>query len=417
LFAIIKQIFNPKNKDLQKRILFTLAVLAIFKLGTAIVVPGVNKAALGLNTLGVLDLWNVMGGGALANFSIFALSVTPYITASFIIQLLQMDIVPYLADLAKQGYTGRIQINKITRWLGIVMAFIQGYMLTIVIITNATIIERFQFALILTAATAFLLWLGDQITQKGFGNGLSMIIMSGIIAVMPSMFQTAFQSLSAEGTIGIIKFILFVVFYVALIVAVVYEQASERRIPIQYANKSASAYGNQQSYLPFKLNSSGVLPVIFASSLIAIPSFIAEFIKKPAFIDFVKKWIVYTSPTGFVLYMLLIIGFTYFYAYAQLKPKELAENLQKSGGFIPGIRPGEETEKYVRKVIGRITFVGALALAFIAALPIVFTAVSNLPSNVSIGGTGLLIVVGVALESYKQLESYIVSRSYKKGRR
>ncbi len=417
MFAIVKQIFNPKNKDLQKRFLFTLAVLAIFKLGTAIVVPGVNKASLGLTSLGALDLWNVMGGGALSNFSIFALSVTPYITASFIMQLLQMDIVPYLADLAKQGYTGKTQLNKITRWLGIAMAFIQGYMLTIVIISNATIIERLQFALILTAATSFLLWLGDQITQKGFGNGLSMIIMGGIIAVMPTMFQTVFTSLIGGGAMGIIKFILFIVFYVALIVAVVFEQASERRIPIQYANKTVSTYGNQQSYIPFKLNSSGVLPVIFASSLVAIPSFIAQFVKNPGFTSFVDKYIVYTSPVGFVLYMLLIIGFTYFYAYAQLKPKELAENLQKSGGFIPGIRPGDETEKYVRKIIGRITFVGSLSLAFIAALPIIFRAVSGLPSNVSIGGTGLLIVVGVALESYKQLESYIVSRSYKKGRR
>lgn len=417
MFATIKQIFNPKNKDLQKRILFTLLVLALFKLGTAIIVPGVNKASLGLGSLSVLELWNVMGGGALANFSIFALSVTPYITASFIMQLLEMDIVPYFSDLAKQGHTGRMKLNKITRWLGIAMAFIQGYMLTMAIISDASIIERMQFALILTAATAFLLWLGDQITQKGFGNGLSMIIMGGIIAVMPSMFETAFTSLTGEGTWGIIKFILFIIVYIAIIIAVVYEQASERRIPIQYANKTASAYGAQQSYIPFKLNSSGVLPVIFASSLISIPSFIAEFIKKEAFSEFIQKWIVYTSPTGFVMYMLLIIAFAYFYTYAQLKPKDLAENLQKSGGFIPGIRPGEDTQKHIKKILSHITFVGALALAFIAALPIVFAAVSKLPSNVSIGGTGLLIVVGVALESYKQLESYIVSRSYKKGRR
>jgi preprotein translocase subunit SecY len=244
-----------------------------------------------------------------------------------------------------------------------------------------------------------------------------MIIMAGIIAVMPSMFGTAFTTLMAEGTWGIIKFILFIVFYIGIIIALVYEQSSERRIPIQYANKTASAYGAQQSYIPFKLNSSGVLPVIFASSLIAIPSFIAAFIKKEAFSDFVNKWVVDTSPTGFVVYMLLIIAFTYFYTYAQLKPKELAENLQKSGGFIPGIRPGDETEKYIKKVLSRTTVVGALALAFIAALPIVFAAITNLPSNVRIGGTGVLIVVGVALESYKQLESYIVSRSYKKGRR
>lgn len=417
MFATFKQIFNPKNKDIRHRIYFTLFVLFIFKLGTTIVVPGINKAQLGLSTLKYFELLNVMGGGALEQFSIFALGVSPYITASFIIQLLQMDIIPYLADLGKQGHTGQVKLNKITRYVGILMAFIQGYMFSFAIIDGGTFVEYLKFALVLTAGTALLLWLGDQMTQKGIGNGVSMIIMAGILMTLPNMFISAYQVfMNGSTTIGIIKFVIYVLLYIFIVLAVVYEQNAERRIPIQYANKS-TAVGGRQSYIPLRLNSAGVIPVIFASALLQVPAFIAQFIKVDALVTFTEKWLSLTSVTGFILYILLIFGFSYFYTYAQLKPKDMASNLQKNGGYIPGVRPGEATEKHIKKVINRITFVGAIALAIIAALPTIFVWVTGLGSQIALGGTGLLIVVGVALETYKQLESLLLSRNYSKGRR
>ena len=417
MFATFNQIFNPKNKDIRHRIYFTLFVLFIFKLGTTIVVPGINKAQLGLSTLKYFELLNVMGGGALEQFSIFALGVSPYITASFIIQLLQMDIIPYLADLGKQGHTGQVKLNKITRYVGILMAFIQGYMFSFAIIDGGTFVEYLKFALVLTAGTALLLWLGDQMTQKGIGNGTSMIIMAGILMTLPNMFISAYQAfMNGSTTIGIIKFVIYVLLYIFIVLAVVYEQNAERRIPIQYANKSTTV-GGRQSYIPLRLNSAGVIPVIFASALLQVPAFIAQFIKVDALVTFTEKWLSLTSVTGFILYILLIFGFSYFYTYAQLKPKDMASNLQKNGGYIPGVRPGEATEKHIKKVINRITFVGAIALAVIAALPTIFVWVTGLGSQIALGGTGLLIVVGVALETYKQLESLLLSRNYSKGRR
>lgn len=415
MFANLKQLFNPKNRDILNRVLFTLFILAIFKFGTTIAVPGIDKSVLG-DDLGFLDLLDSMGGGAMKRFSIFALGVMPYITASIAIQLLQMDIVPYLADLAKQGQVGKTKLNQITRVLGIILAFIQGYMFSLAFIRDAATIEYLETALILTAGTALLLWLGDKVTEKGIGNGISLIIMAGIIASLPSMFKDAYDALITTGStqglfLGITMFTVFVLVYLAIIIGIIYVQIAERRLPIQYANKS-SKYGGKQSYIPFRLNSAGVIPVIFASALVSIPSIIATFVKSEGYQLFVNKWLSFTSGTGFVLYILLVIGFCFFYTFVQLKPKEMAENLQKQGGYIPGIRPGEETITYVSNVIKRITFVGAIFLAIIAALPIVFGWVSNLPTSVSIGGTGILIVVGVALETYKQLESQLMSRNY-----
>lgn len=422
MFAFIKQIFNPKNKDLKKRLAFTFFALFIFKLGTTIIVPGIDKNALGTSDLGFLELLNVMGGGAMGNFSIFALGVMPYISASIVTQLLEMDIVPYFSELAKQGQTGRNKLNKITRVLGIFLAFIQGYMFSFSYIQGGSVMDYMQFAIILTAGTSLLLWIGDQITAKGMGNGISLIIMTGIIASMPSMFVSAWDGLvtasSTQGLIlGIITFIIFVIVYLAIIIGVIFVQSAERRVPIQYANKSNSSYGGSQNYIPFKLNSAGVVPVIFASALVSVPSLIGQFIKKEGFTLFVDKWLTMTSATGFVLYILLIIGFSYFYTFMQIKPKEMADNLQKNGGYIPGVRPGDETVGYISKVIKRITIVGAIFLSIIAGLPVVFGMISNLPTTVTIGGTSLLIVVGVALETYKQLESQLASRNYKKGRR
>ena len=417
MFATLKQIFNPKNKDIRKKIYFTLFSLFIFKLGTAIVIPGINKAQLGLSTLKYFQLLNVMGGGALEQFSIFALGVSPYITASFIIQLVQMDIIPYLADLAKEGHTGQVKLNKITRYLGIAMAFIQGYMFSFAIIQGGSFEQYLKFALVMTAGTSLLLWLGDQMTQKGIGNGISMIIMAGILMTLPNTFVQAYQIFMEGATVaGIIKFVVYILLYIFIVLAVVFEENAERRVPIQYANKS-TAVGGKQSYIPFRLNSAGVIPVIFASALLQMPAFIAQFFKVEKITTFTEKWLSTTSPTGFILYILLIFGFSYFYTYAQLKPKDMAENLQKNGGYIPGVRPGEATITYIKNVINHITFVGAALLALLAALPTIFVWITGLSSSIALGGTGLLIVVGVALETYKQLESLILSRNYTKGRR
>lgn len=420
MFATMKQIFKSENKDLRRRIYFTLFCLFIFKLGTTIIVPGVDSGLLDSN-LGFLELMNAMGGGALERFSIFALGVMPYITASIIIQLLQMDIIPYLTELSKQGQVGRNKLNQITRVVGIILAFIQGYLFSFAFIQDGTSLEYMEFALILTAGTAFLLWLGDQITKKGVGNGTSLIIMAGIIATMPSMFVDAYNSFVTGGTLqqtllGVTEFVLFVIMYLAIIIAVVFEQSAERRIPIQYANHSGAGIGGNKSYIPFKLNSASVMPVIFASAIISVPGLIAQFVQNEQMTLFVEKWLSFQTGTGFALYIILIIAFTYFYTYLQLKPKELSENLQKNGGYIPGVHPGDDTAKYISKTLNRITLVGALCLAFIAGLPIVFGMFSNLPTSVSIGGTGLLIVVGVALETYRQVESKLISRNYTSSR-
>lgn len=421
MFKTIKQIFKKKNKDIRNKILFTLLILFIYKLGTSIRVPGTQNIT---QDLGFLELLNVMGGGSLKKFSIFALGVTPYISASIIVQLLQMDIIPYFSNLAKEGYTGRTKLNKITRYLGIALAFLQGLVMSFSFLGNgAQTIDYITTTLILTAGTCFLLWLGDQITRKGVGNGISILIMAGILISTPSMMVDAFGSFVVSGStqevaLGVTKFALFVLVYIAIIVGVVFIEKSERRLPIQYSNKTLSSYNKQQTYIPFKLNSAGVMPVIFASSLIAIPSLIASFIKKDSFSLFVNKYINYSEPVGFVLYVLLIILFTYLYTFmAGLRPKELSENLNKQGGYIPGVRPGNETKKYITSVLSRTTFIGAIFLVVIAGLPIIVSKLSTLPTSVTVGGTGLLIVVGVALETYNQVESSLEARRYERGYR
>lgn len=416
MFATIKQIFAPKNKEIRKRILFTLAVLFVFKLGTAIVIPGVDVAA--INNLGFLELLNFMGGGALSNVSIFALGVSPYITASIIIQLLEMDIVPYLAELSKQGGTGRAKLNQITRITGIILAFVQGYMFSFTYIKGHDVMDYMLFSLVLTAGTCFVMWMADQVSSKGVGNGTSMIIMAGIVASIPNMFVSAWNGFTAGGGIGgVLLFVLYVLIYLSIIIGIIYIESAERRIPIQYSNKSTSVFSKNQNYVPFKLNSAGVMPVIFASVLVSIPGTIANFIGKEGFINFVNKWISMTSPTGLIIYIIFIFAFSYFYTFLQIKPKEMAENLNKNGGYIPGVRPGNDTIEYINKVLKNLTVVGALGLAVLAALPILFGMFTNLSGNVSLGGTGILIVIGVCLETYKQIESQLVSHTYKKGRR
>ena len=418
MFAGLKQLFSPSNKDLRKRIYFTLMCLGLFCLGTTITIPWASAL---YQELGFLEIFNLMSGGGLRSFSIFALGVSPYITASIITQLLQMDIIPYFKELKEEGYTGRQKINRITRYLGIIFAFIQGYILTIVYMKGMSSLDILKTTVVMTAGTCFLLWLGDQVTTKGIGNGISLLIMAGIIQSMPSMFVTTFQSLVTSGSystvVGSLLFALFVMVYILIILGVVFIQLAERRVPIQYSNRTNSAYGAQTSYLPIKLNAAGVMPVIFASTLITIPTTIVNLIGNESAINFVNNYIVYTSPTGFLLYVVLILFFGYFYTFMEMNPEEMSKNLNKNGGYIPGVRPGADTTDYISKVIGRLTIVGSIFLVIIAGLPIIFSKFSGLPSSVTIGGTGLLIVVGVAIETYKQLESSLVSRSYRDGRR
>lgn len=414
---LLKQLFKPTNRDLLKRIRFTLIALAIFIIGTTIQVPGTESIT---SNLGFLELVNTMGGGALQNFSIFALGVMPYITATIVMQLLG-ELIPYIQELNKQGHVGRQKINTYSRYMGILFAFLQGYAFSFMFLgRSANPSEYIYISIILTAGTAFLLWLGDQITRKGIGNGLSLIIMAGIIATLPQMFIDAFQGLvvldgtTQEMALGAVKFILFAIIYFAIVVGVIFVQLAERKVPIQYANKS-TVYGNTASYVPIKVNTAGVVPVIFASSFMAIPGIIASLINNESFSLFVSNYLTYTTPVGFIIYVLFIFLFGFVYTYMVFKPEDFAKNLQENGGYIPGIRPGSETKSYLSKILARITCLGSIFLAIIVALPIIFSNVTSLPTSVSIGGTGLLIVVGVALETYKQIEGSLLSRNYKKG--
>lgn len=417
MFSSLKGLFSPNNKDLRKRIYFTLAVLAIFALGTNIIVPGAKRIT---SNLGFLDLLNLMSGGSLKTFSIFALGVMPYITATILTQILQMDIIPYFKELKEQGATGRQKINRINRYLGILFAFIQGYIYSVAFMGGSSI-EVLKTTIILTGGTALLLWLADQVTNKGLGNGISLFIMAGIVNTLPSTFITAFKDLVLADTftrvVGIILFIVFIIAYLLILVGVVYMQISERRIPIQHSTRTDSSYKQEQSYIPLKINSASVMPVIFASAITSIPSFIAEFIKNEAFTNFVNNYIVYTSLTGYLLYVFLIFAFGYIWTLMELNPKEMSENLDKNRSYIPGITPGEKTISYLKGTLTRITVVGSIFLVVLASIPLLISKISSLSSAVTLGGTGLLIVVGVALETYKQLESSVVSRSYQGSRK
>ncbi len=417
MFATFKQIFRSSNKDLRARILFTLGVLFIFALGNSITIPGMNVIT---GDIGFLELFNAMSGGGLKQFSIFALGVMPYITASIIIQILQMDIIPYFKELKEMGEEGRRKIAKITRYSGLAIAFIQGFFYPMMFLGKTQEpMMYFKIAIILTAGTAFLLWLGDEITNKGIGNGVSLIIMAGIVNTLPSMFVTAFQSLIPNANNEVLawtKFIIFVLLYIFIVVGVIFVEQAERRIPIQYSNRSSSSYGGQQTFLPLKLNSANVMPVIIASVIMGIPSILAYFIKNVKVISFLNNYLSTSKPVGFVIYILLIVAFTYIYTFLTINPEELSKNLNKNGGYIPGVRPGSETKKYISKILGRITFMGAFFIALLASIPTIFTALTGLPETVKLGGTSMLIAVGVLLETYKQLESSVASRNYNNRR-
>lgn len=426
--ASITSIF--KNKDVRNRILFTLAMLFIFRLGAQIPAPNVNTGALTDSADGLLALMNLLGGGAMDQMSIFALGVGPYITASIIIQLLSMDVIPHLTELSKSGATGRKKMDKYTRYLALVLSVIQGYSIITLLQSNNVLINSELSGIIyvitvFTAGSMFLLWIADRISIHGIGNGMSMIIFAGIVADIPYQFTEAFKSLTSGLTgsayfNGVLTFSGFVLIYLLIIVLVVFVQTATRKIPIQYTSSTIQTKNRDMTYLPLKINSASVIPVIFASSIMMAPMTIATLlinnnvIKNSGTIETMKRFLNMQSPESLVIYVILIILFTFFYTKLIIDPEKIAENLSKQGTYIPGIRPGKETREYVNKVLCRITVLGAIALAVIAILPHLAPAlIPQLPASIRMGGTGLIIVVGVAMETTAQIKGKLTQKSYK----
>lgn len=402
-------------------------MLVIFKIGTYIPAPGVNPAAFvnQQGSQGVTDLLNTFGGGALKNFSIFAMGIMPYITASIVMQLLQMDIVPKFTEWAKQGEVGRKKLNNLTRYFTIVLAFIQSIGMSYQfnsylggsLVQTQSVWSYLLIAVVLTTGTAFLMWLGEQITQYGVGNGISIIIFAGILSTLPSALMQFYQQEFVgqdDVTLAWLKVIGLIVGMILLTVGAVFVLQAIRKIPIQYAKKQSNMrLGSQATYLPLKVNSAGVIPVIFAMAFFLLPRTLTLFFPKA---DWAQKIGNYADPSnnmGMVVYVVLIIAFTYFYAFVQVNPEKMAENLKKQGSYVPGIRPGEQTKKYITKVLYRLTFAGSIFLAAISILPIIATKFMNLPQAIQLGGTSLLIVIGVAIETMKGLEAQVNEKEYK----
>lgn len=422
-----KAIFT--NKDIRNRILFTLFAFLVYRLGSAITVPDVNTADLvaGIEDNSLFAMINLLGGGGLEQFSIFALGVTPYITASIIIQLLSMDVVPHLSELAKNGATGRKTLDKYTRYLAVVFAFVQSFSLvygfsqtyTTLIEGGVTMAKIMYIATIFTAGSMFLVWIGDQISIKGIGNGISMVIMAGIVGRMPQQFADAWTTLiGAESTIenGAWLFAGYILVYLLIIIFVTLINTAERRIPIQYTSSSIQLSKRSESnYLPLKVNSASVIPVIFASSLMMAPLQIASFFPTNDIIRTMQDWLGLRTWYLLVIYVLLILFFTFFYTKMQINPEKISENLGKSGAYIPSVRPGTETKNYVNKVLSRITVLGSICLALIAVLPHIMPLIwTDMPTSMALGGTGMIIVVGVAIETVRQVQGLITQKSYKK---
>lgn len=420
MFKTISQAL--KVKEIRGKLIFTLLMLVVFRIGSNIPVPGINRTYLAQmfsgDNMGLFELFNLFSGGSFNNFTIFALSITPYITASIIIQLLTIAF-PYFERLAKEGMEGRKKMAQITRYLTVALALVQGLGLTVGLFRK-TIIDQNWFTfvvitLILTAGTTFLMWLGEQINEYGIGNGISLLIFGGIVARIPSGVASIWNKYS-DGSMSIITVILFIVFGLLVIMGVIEIQQGTRRIPVQYAKRvvGRKMYGGQSTHIPLKVNQAGVIPIIFALSILQFPLTIMYFFPNTAFYSFCEK---YLSPGGnpgvwvyAVLNMLLIIFFNYFYTAVTFNPVEVAQNMKANGGFIPGIRPGKATVEYLNRVMSRISIVGALFLAVIATMPTVLSEYTGL--DIRFGGTSLLIAVGVALDTMRQLENQMVMRNY-----
>lgn len=426
MFKLLKDAF--KVKDIRSRILFTVFILFIFRLGTHITIPGVNAASLqDIADLPFLNMLNLVSGSSIQRFSIFAMGVSPYITASIIVQLLQMDIVPKFVEWSKQGEVGRRKLNQATRYITLVLAFAQSVTITagfnyftqLGFVKNPTVTTFILIGFILTTGTMFVTWLGEQITEKGIGNGVSMIIFAGIISQLPGSIKEIVEDYfinidSSQLWKSALVALALVIAVLIVITFVTFVQQAERKIPIQYTKRMTGA--PTSSYLPLKVNAAGVIPVIFASSFLTTPSAIIQALASShsdeKWYEVVTTLFSYNTVPGAALYTVLIVGFTFFYAFVQVNPEKLAENLQKQGSYIPSIRPGRGTEEYVSGVLMRLSTVGSVFLGLVALLPIIAQMVWNLPGSIGLGGTSLLIVIGVALESAKQLEGLMLKRKY-----
>ena len=420
--GMIKTIAHAwKIAEIRSKIVFTLLMLVVFRLGSNIPVPGMDRDLLAevfSGDTGLFGLFDLFSGGAFSNFTIFALSITPYITASIILQLLTIA-VPSLERLAKEGEEGKKKIAQYTRYLTVVLAFVQAIGLSVGLFRQALISTDFfsitVIVLTLSAGTAFLMWLGEQINENGIGNGISLIIFAGIVSRIPSAIHTTWIKLQA-GEVSIITIIVFLLFAVIVVVGIIEVQQGQRRIPVQYAKRvvGRKMYGGQSTHIPLKVNQAGVIPVIFSLSMLQFPLTITYFTPNTGFSAWVSKWLSPGGDPGVWIYtvfnILLIVFFTYFYTAVTFNPADVANNMKNNGGFIPGIRPGRSTVEYLTKVLTRITFVGAIFLALVATLPTLIDQFTNL--EVGFGGTSLLIAVGVALDTMKQLENQLVMRNY-----
>jgi preprotein translocase subunit SecY len=414
----------PRIPELRRRLGFTLAMLAVYRLGVAIPTPGINGAALAeyfVQAQGtVLDMVNLFSGGALERFSIFALGIMPYISASIILQLMTL-VVPYLEQLKKEGEQGQKKITQYTRYGTVVLSLVQGLFISLGLEQIQTpaggavvLVPGWPFRLMtmmtLTSGTAFIMWIGEQISERGIGNGISLIIFAGIVASLPSAIVTTF-SYVRQGEIGPLVLLVLTAVMVATIAAIIFIERGQRRIPVQYAKRvvGRKMYGGQSTHLPLKVNTAGVIPPIFASSLLVFPATIAQFMPVAG----VQQVADYLSPGGFfynIVYAAGIIFFAYFYTAIVFNPVDVAENMQKYGGFIPGIRPGKRTAEYIDRILSRLTFGGAVYVALICVLPTVLITQFNVPFF--FGGTALLIVVGVAIDTVAQMQSHLIQRSY-----
>ncbi|HHX03939.1 MAG TPA: preprotein translocase subunit SecY [Tissierellia bacterium] len=405
--------------DLRKKIIFTLLMLVIFRLGANIPVPGVSREKLlamaGGAREGFLGFFSLMSGGAFANFTMFALGISPYITATIVMQLLQIAI-PSLEALSREGEAGRRKIAQYSRYLTVLLAFVQALALSLTWYRSA--FYEFNFVSIavavlsLTAGTAFLMYLGEKINEHGIGNGISLFIFAGIVAQLPmSAYGMVFRVIA--GQVNVLSLLAFLVVALLIIVGVIMIQEGSRKIPVQYSKRvvGRKMYGGHASNIPLKVNQTGVIPVIFAMSILMLPITLASFFPGSGFANWMDTYFKSSSILYNVFYVLLIIFFTYFYTSVTFNPAEIADNIKKSGGFIPGIRPGRPTENHISRTLNRLTIVGAIFLAIIASIPNIVFAYTSL--GIRFGGTSLLIIVGVALETMKQIEAQMVMRHYK----
>jgi preprotein translocase subunit SecY len=405
-----------KVSELRTKLLYTLGMIFIFRLGAHIPVPGVipERFAELVNSGAIFGFFDIISGGALKNFSVFAMGIMPYINASIILQLLTV-VIPHLEKLHKEGEEGRKKISQYTRYLTVVLAFIQGIGMVVGVsgsLQNPSPITYAMAALTITAGTTFLMWMGEQITERGIGNGISLLIFAGIVSRVPSGAVRLGEYLNA-GTINIFSLIVLVIIAALVVACVVAVQEGQRRIPVRYAKRVVGrrVYGGQTTHLPLRVNQAGVMPIIFASSLLMFPETIVNMFQGSAAAAFYGTYLGWGSAAHTIIYALLIIGFTYFYTAVVMNPNDVADNIKKYGGFIPGLRPGRPTAEFITKIMSRVTFSGALFLALIAILPTFVLMATKIP-NIYFGGTSLLIVVGVALDTMKQVESHLLMRSY-----